>query len=310
MSGPFETQIGIGIKDNATPGITRIRNEVQRMQEARERLGVRGEHSIRRELQQTEAAMSRLARSGTLGAAELTRAQEKAAAKINRLQKEMAEAEVRSYTSRNAAREAYTALGIRSQHDIQREIQRTEAAYNRLERSGVLSATEQKRAYEQMTLTVSKLRRELGETDRQQRTLGQNIRRGMSVVGKVGGAIAGAGLLLRGPINDASAYDATLRREANFAYSDRDVSGRQEGMKRISDAVSDAVDKTGASPEEAFAALETMWRSGVMGKEKPYQYLNNVLRNAAATGADAESVANTQASAVTLASAIKMRHQP
>ncbi|ORM59596.1 phage tail tape measure protein [Pantoea rodasii] len=298
MSGPFETQMTIGVKDNASAGIQRIRNETQRMQEARERLGVRSENTIRRAIQQTEAAMNRMARSGTLSASELSRAQEKAAAKISSLQKEMAEAEVRSYTRRNAAREAWAALGIRSEHSIRREIQQTEAAYGRLERSGVLSAQELQRAQEKNIATVARLRRELGETAKQERTLGERFRGGAAVAGKIGGAVFGAGLLLRGPINDASAYDATLRREANFAYSDRDVKGRQAGMKRISDAVRDAVDKTGASPEEAFSALETMWRSGVMGKEKPYQYLNNVLRNAAATGSDAESVANTQASAV------------
>lgn len=298
MAGPFDTQIGIGVKDNATAGIKSIRNEVTRMYEAREHLGVQSEHKLRRAIQQTEASLNRLARSGTLSAAEMSRAQEKAAAKISRLQKEMAEAEVRSYTSRNAAREAYTALGIRSEHEIQREIQKTTAAYNRLERSGVLSAQELQRAQEKNIATVARLRKELGETARQERTLGERFRGGAAVAGKIGGAVIGAGMFLRGPINDASAYDATLRREANFAYSDRDAKGRLAGMDRISSAVSDAVDKTGAAPEEVFSALETMWRSGVMGKEKPYKFLNNVLRNAKATGADAESVASTQASAV------------
>jgi|GEM_PF-3223480 len=370
MSGPFETQMTIGVKDNASAGIQRIRSETQRMQEARERLGVRSEHAIRRAIQQTEASYNRLASSGKLSAAELSRAHEMAATKISRLQKEMAEVEVRSYTRRNTAREAYTALGIRSEQSIQREIQKTVAAYNRLERSGTLSATALTRAHEKMTSTVSKLeqelgkveeqslmrrntareawerlgvrsehsirreiqqteaaynrlersgvlsaqelqraqektiatvgklRRELGEVAKQERTLGERFRGGAAVAGKIGGAVLGAGMLLRGPINDAAAYDATLRREANFAYSDRDTKGRLEGMDRMSSAVQDAVDKTGASPEEAFAALETMWRSGVIGKEKPYKFLNNVLRNAAATGADAESVASTQASAV------------
>ncbi|KGT95299.1 hypothetical protein NG99_04575 [Erwinia typographi] len=298
MAGPFDTQIGIGVKDNATAGITRIRNEVQRMQEARERLGVRSENTIRRAIQQTEASLNRLARSGTISAAELSRAQEKAATKIIHLQKEMAEAEVRSFTSRNAAREAYTALGIRSEHSVQREIQRTEAAYNRLERSGVLSASELQRAQEKTISTVARLRRELGQADREQRTFGQNIRRSMSVIGGVGGAIAGVGLALHKPITDAASYDHTLRETANFAYNSGGIKEREAGMKRMDSSIRDAVGATGASADEAFSALRTMWRSGVMQGDSPYKYLSNVLRNAVATGADAESVANTQASTV------------
>lgn len=299
MSGPFDTQISIGAKDNATPVIRSIRTETRRMQEAREQLGVRGERAIRREIQQTEASLNRLARSGTLSAAELSRAQEKAAAKIARLQKEMAEAEAQGYARRNAAREAYVALGVRSEHIIQREIQRTEAAYNRLERSGVLSAGEQRRAYEQMTSTVAKLKRELGETERAQTNLSSRLKSGMSLAGAVAGGITGAGMALRQPITDAASYDAELRKQANFAYSDRgDVAGRLAGMKDIDSAIHHAVDKSGASADEAFSGFETMMRSGVVSRDQAYKFLPNVLRNAVATGADATSVANTQASAV------------
>lgn len=299
MSGPFDTQISIGAKDNATPVIRSIRTETRRMQEAREQLGVRGERAIRREIQQTEASFNRLARSGTLSAAELSRAQEKAAAKIARLQKEMAEAEVQGYARRNAAREAYSALGVRSEHTIQREIQRTEAAYNRLERSGVLSAGEQLRAYEQMTSTVAKLKRELGETERVQVSLSSRFKAGLTLAGGVAGGITGVGMALRQPITDAASYDAELRKQANFAYSDRsDVKGRLAGMRDIDSAVHNAVDKSGASADEAFSGFETMMRSGVVSRKQAYKFLPNVLRNAVATGADAASVANTQASAV------------
>lgn len=299
MSGPFDTQISIGAKDNATPVIRSIRTETRRMQEAREQLGVRGERAIRREIQQTEASFNRLARSGTLSAAELSRAQEKAAAKIARLQKEMAEAEVQGYARRNAAREAYSALGVRSEHTIQREIQRTEAAYNRLERSGVLSAGEQRRAYEQMTTTVAKLKRELGETERVQVSLSSRLKSGLSLGGKIAAGVVGAGIALSKPITDAASYDAELRKQANFAYNDRsDVKGRLAGMRDIDSAVHNAVDKSGASADEAFSGFETMMRSGVVSREQAYKFLPNVLRNAVATGADAASVANTQASAV------------
>ena len=44
------------------------------------------------------------------------------------------------------ARQEGDVLGIRSEQNIQREIQRTEAAYNRLQKSGMLSMREQARA--------------------------------------------------------------------------------------------------------------------------------------------------------------------
>ncbi|SQA96734.1 Uncharacterised protein [Cedecea neteri] len=172
MAGPFETQMSIGLRDNASAGIQRIRNEVKRMQEAREVLGIRSERTIQQKIDQTSAAYLRLARSGTLSATEQQRAWERTSSIISRLNKEMSVVEQQQQRlSRNPAREARAVLGIRSEQDIRREIAQTEAAYNRLERSGVMSAMEQQRAYAQMTSTVGKLRRELGETERTQSRL-------------------------------------------------------------------------------------------------------------------------------------------
>ncbi|CNG34986.1 Uncharacterised protein [Yersinia enterocolitica] len=49
------------------------------------------------------------------------------------------------------ASSARSTLGIRSERDIQREIQLTQAAYNRLTRTGTLSANEQSRAFAAMS---------------------------------------------------------------------------------------------------------------------------------------------------------------
>ncbi|MGP3146230.1 phage tail tape measure protein [Serratia bockelmannii] len=295
MSGPFETQVGIGVKDSATPAIRRIRNEVQRMQEARERLGVRGEHTIRREIQLTEASLNRMARSGTLGAAELARAQEKAATKIAQLQKEMAKAEVSSYATRNTAREAYTALGIKSEHSIRREIQRTEAAYNRLERSGVLSASEQARAYEKMTSTVGKLRRELGETERTQSRLAAGLKTGFRVAGGIGAGIMGAGMVLRAPIGGQMDYDSELRRTANFLYRDQGLQGRLAGVRTIDNRVRAATRYGGGTPEEAIDAADMMARSK-MNRQQVFAALPEVMKIHSATGAGAEDIASLMTS--------------
>jgi hypothetical protein len=59
------------------------------------------------------------------------------------------------------AASARSTLGIRSEKDIQREIMQTQAAYNRLLRSGTMSANEQTRAFRAMTSQVAQLRTEL-----------------------------------------------------------------------------------------------------------------------------------------------------
>ncbi|SMG62003.1 phage tail tape measure protein [Cedecea sp. NFIX57] len=297
MAGPFETQMSIGLRDNASAGIQRIRNEVKRMQEAREALGLRSERTIQRQIDQTSAAYLRLARSGTLSATEQQRAWERTSSIISRLNKEMSVVEQQQQRiSRNPAREARAVLGIKSEQDIRREIAQTEAAYNRLERSGVMSAMEQQRAYAQMTSTVAKLRRELGETERTQSRLTSGLKTGLKVAGTVGAVAVGTGLALRKPIEDSVGYDAELRKLANFKYNQLGTAGRTIGLHTIDKQLRAAVGESGATPDQAAIAYETMVRSGVV--EHPEKYLGSDLRIAVATGADAESVANTQASAV------------
>ncbi|EMW8997018.1 phage tail tape measure protein, partial [Salmonella enterica] len=169
MAGHFDTQIGIGVKDNASVPLQRIRNETVRMQQARERVGIHSEHTLQREIARTEAAYNRLERSGKLSATELARAHEKTVATVARLRREMEETEKQQERlRRNPLGDARERLGIRSEQTIRREMALTEAAYNRLERSGELSAAELARAYARTTDTISKLRRELGETERTQ----------------------------------------------------------------------------------------------------------------------------------------------
>ena len=81
-------------KDNASQGLRRLMNETERSAAAQgrawaqssrqrqqainayQRLGIRSEQQIRREMQLTQAAYNRLARSGTLSQRELARAAE------------------------------------------------------------------------------------------------------------------------------------------------------------------------------------------------------------------------------------------
>lgn len=291
MAGHFDTQIGIGVKDNASGPLQRIRNETVRMQQARERIGIRSEHTIQREITRTEAAYNRLERSGVLSASELARAHEKTTAAVARLRREMIETErQQERLRRNPLGDARERLGIRSEQSIRREIALTEAAYNRLARSGKLSAAEQARAYAHMSDTVSKLRRELGETERTQSRLVSGLKTTLKVGAGAAALTTGVAVALAEPVRQQMDYDSELRRTANFLYRNGDVKTRIQGVKTIDNAVRQANRLGGGHKEDGLMATETMGRSG-MGTDEVFSALPEIMKIHTATGADARSLA-------------------
>lgn len=95
-----------------------------------------------------------------------------------------------AYEKLSSARET---LGVRAEREVQREIQQTEAAYNRLARSGAASARELARAQEASIEKVRKLRQEMGELTKMQR-LGQ--------VAQVGAAVGAGGMAAKAVIDN------------------------------------------------------------------------------------------------------------
>ncbi|MGL9774821.1 MAG: hypothetical protein ACR5LG_15000 [Sodalis sp. (in: enterobacteria)] len=93
MAREFDTQLHFGVKDSATPSIRRLSEEFRRLSQARETLGLQGERHLQREIQRTQAAYQRLARSGTLSASEQVRAYDRMQTSIARRRQEMAGAE-------------------------------------------------------------------------------------------------------------------------------------------------------------------------------------------------------------------------
>ncbi|EDN6658175.1 hypothetical protein GRF91_001439 [Salmonella enterica] len=291
MAGHFDTQIGIGVKDNASGPLQRIRNETVRMQQARERIGIRSEHTLQREITRTEAAYNRLERSGMLSARELARAHEKTTAAVARLRREMSETErQQERLRRNPLGDARERLGIRSEQSVRREIALTEAAYNRLARSGELSAAEQARAYAHMSDTVSKLRRELGETERTQSRLVSGLKTTLKVGAGAVALTTGVAVALAEPVRQQMDYDSELRRTANFLYRNGDVKTRIQGVKTIDNAVRQANRLGGGHKEDGLMATETMGRSG-MGTDEVFSALPEIMKIHTATGADARSLA-------------------
>lgn len=300
MARDFDTQIKFGVRDNATPKIRSLSEEFRRMSSARESLGIRSEHNIQREISRTVAAYNRLERSGVLSVKEQERAYQRMQSTVSRLRQEMGET-LRVQEKMNPALQEYRrqaqareTLGIRSEQSIRREINQTLAAYNRLSRSGTMSASEQTRAWNQTQTTVARLRRELGETERSY----QRLARVGKTVGAIGGGLIAGAMVMRKPIENQMEYDSELRKQANFAYSNENSkAGREAGMKTIDAAIKRAIREGGGDISGAFHAMETMQRSGTMGRDQVFAALPGVMKISSATETDPAAVASLQSSA-------------
>jgi hypothetical protein len=183
MDGNMKVGIQLGATDNATPVVKSMRNELDKLATARSNLGVRSEHAIQREIQRTQASYNRLARSGSASSEELSRAYGEMRKNISALRAEMASEAEATRSNLERMSTARSMLGIRSEKEIQREIQRTEAAYNRLARSGKLSSAEQSRAFTEMKKRVAALNAEMEHEAEQTRSTYQRMATARAMIG-------------------------------------------------------------------------------------------------------------------------------
>lgn len=183
--------------------------------------------------------------------------------------------------------QAREVLGVRAERTLQREISQTIAAYNRVARSGQLSAAEQARAFEQMQAKVAKLNQELGNTERTYTRMARGIGRGAIALG--GGLMAGAAVL-RQPVEQQMDYSQHLATLSNFAFSDQGAAARIAGKRELDAAIRHAT-SMGGTPDEAIQALDIMLRSGTMNRRQAEKALPDVMKIGAATETNARDVA-------------------
>ncbi|EJX2511880.1 phage tail tape measure protein [Salmonella enterica] len=191
---------------------------------------------------------------------------------------------------RNArAREA---LGISSEQTIRREINQTIAAYNRLTRAGVMSATEQSRAFNQMRSRVAALRSELQGVTRLERArqTGRNVM-------TVAGGVAAAGAALVQPIRKQMSYSERLTEMTNTAFSDQDIAGRTAGMQRLDKLIRQNVQSSGLSKEGVMDAANELLANGLSEKEVN-ALLPSITRSASAGKTDPVQLAKIATSAL------------
>ncbi|HED2005050.1 TPA: phage tail tape measure protein [Klebsiella pneumoniae] len=188
------------------------------------------------------------------------------------------------------AANARSVLGIRSERDIQREIAQTQAAYNRLLRTGTLTANEQTRAFRAMTNQVAQLRTELNGAGQSMSRMERARMWGGNVTAFAGG-IAAAGAIVAPSVRNQMTYQQRLAMMANTAFADDNLAGRQAGMQSMDTLIRRAVAVGGGNKESAAETLDTLLASGAVDYKSSERLLPTLQKYSTASGADAKDLA-------------------
>lgn len=182
-------------------------------------------------------------------------------------------------------------LGIRTEREIRREIQRTQAAYNAMAKSGRASHSELARAAQQTRSRIRELNAEINSGSRFNRMIqgGKSLARGATSV--AAGVMAG-GYVLAQPVNRTMDYDTELRHATNTMYAGKSLAEKRAGMEEINKTVNDAAYIGGTSKEAALQAMNTMVASGSLSDAAVKQMLPTVMKTALAANADANDIAS------------------
>lgn len=223
-----------------------------------------------------------------------TNANKKAEEEAARVREQSAQSGIRASRTlqqeNQRAANARSVLGIRSERDIQREIAQTQAAYNRLLRTGTLTANEQTRAFRAMTNQVAQLRTELNGAGQSMSRMERARMWGGNVTAFAGG-IAAAGAIVAPSVRNQMTYQQRLAMMANTAFADDNLAGRQAGMQSMDKLIRRAVSVGGGSKETAADTLDTLLASGAVDYGSAERLLPTLQKYSTATGADSKDLA-------------------
>lgn len=183
-------------------------------------------------------------------------------------------------------RTAAEVLGIRTEQNIQREIQRTEAAYERLKRSGTMSMEDQARAADAAKKRIRELNNEMGKF-----TLAQRAANGFNATRNIAAGVVAGGYVMSRPINQTMDYGMRLAQMSNTAFTDRDTAGRIAGKSELNDAIVKSVRTGGGTREGAAQALDTIIASNAMSAKDAMGMLPSLMKASTASGADSSELA-------------------
>lgn len=192
----------------------------------------------------------------------------------------------RTVSNLGKMRSAAEVIGIRSEQNIKREIQRTEAAYNRLARSGTMSMREQARAAEATRNRIRELNNEMGKF-----TLGQKAMHGLQNGATIAGGVAAGGYVLSKPIGQTMDYGMQLAHMSNVAFNDRDTIGRIAGKRELNAGVVNATRIGGGNREANAETLDSLIASNAMSGKDSIDMLPTIVKAATASNSKGTELA-------------------
>ncbi|EFZ0655787.1 phage tail tape measure protein [Shigella sonnei] len=195
------------------------------------------------------------------------------------------------------AASARATLDIRSEREIQREIMLTQAAYNRLTRSGLLSAQEQSRAFSAMTSRVTQLRNELNGASQSMSRFERAKNMGSNLMAAAGG-ITAAAMVISDPVKRQMAFDMRNAEMANTGYNELAPEERVKKIPLINAALQKAVRYGGGMPEQAQSTLNALFAGGQVDNDTAMGILPDIMRYATASGANPEDLAKIASAAI------------
>lgn len=174
---------------------------------------------------------------------------------LERTAKSRAQLERQSHT--------YALTGIRSEKQIQREIMLTQAAFNRLARSGKASQNDLARAAVATCNRIRELNAELKQ--------GAGFADRMGKIGRAGAAVAAGGAaayaVLKPAMNDRKQLDENINRVARQAFIEDDSKSAAwiatEGAQQIKDLALELVEKNGGNHDKALDVISGMMTTGL-----------------------------------------------
>ncbi|HFJ2098205.1 TPA: hypothetical protein ACGTPR_000801 [Salmonella enterica] len=231
MSRDFRLSMGLDFQDNASRDMARVlRDGVKQVTNA------------------TRAA-ERQGETQKKAATDATQAEKQHAETLRKDGRENINTSRRQVEEYRRSARARETLSIRSERAIQREIDRTIAAYNRLSRSGTLTAREQSRAYTAMKNQVAALNGEMGNLTRLER-----VRMAGGQLGAIAGGITAAALPFVAPVRNQMAYEHSQANLANTAFYQQDAQGRLARLPELNALIHDAIVQGGGTKDTAQAA--------------------------------------------------------
>ncbi|ECD4943413.1 phage tail tape measure protein [Salmonella enterica subsp. enterica serovar Muenchen] len=231
MSRDFRLSMGLDFKDNASRDMARVLRD-----------GVKQVTDATRATERQGDAQKKVA-------TDATQAEKQHAETRRRDSRENISASRRQVEEYRRSARAREALTIRSEHAIQREIARTIAAYNRLSRSGTMTAREQSRAYTAMKNQVAALNGEMGHLTRLER-----VRMAGGQIGAISGGIVAAAMPFVAPVRNQMAFEHSQANLANTAFYQQDAPGRLARLPELNALIHDAIVQGGGTKDNAQAA--------------------------------------------------------